>query len=107
MKTLKEGIKLILDQQKFIDAEKEKLTKLMDELKKFCPVKVGDTVAVRGYYAFAGKPMRVEKIHLDVCFGRVDGFVVTGPVLKTDGTPSKNTARSDVPLPTTKERKNG
>lgn len=61
----------------------EKLDKIAE---KYCPVRIGDVVECNSY-VHHGKKMIAEKIRVDL--GTYSsGFIITGPIVKKDGTPS-------------------
>lgn len=89
MKTFAEGVALLEAQDAIIEAAMEAKRHIRVEMiDKFCPVKLGDIVAVNHGHSYRGKRIKVSKLAVSIQSWRApSGFVATGHVLKKDGTP--------------------
>lgn len=81
-----------------IESKKRFDQSLIDFSLENCGVKIGDIIVVNGY-AHKGKQMRVTSVHGAVDLWKKEYFaVLQGSVLKNDGSESKNTGETKIPL---------
>ena len=95
MKDFAEGIALLAEQARIIEAANAERARLKQEMvERFSPVTIGEIVTANSGFVHQGKRMRIASITVrDKSSHRgAVGFVATGEVLKKDGTPGANTA---------------
>ena len=92
MNSFKEGLRLINEKDDMIKDAKEGRYALTVEITKFCPIKVGDRHQIvrdtNRYVAHVGKTFVVDAIRFHRGWPG-DGFVISGYIIKADGTVGK------------------
>ena len=95
MKNFEEGIALIAEQEKIINAAWAEKVRIKEEMaERLSPIKVGDVVTANFGYAHIGKRIVVDSITVrtETNYRGEVGFIASGYVLKKDGTAGGNWA---------------